>query len=251
MNFDRGALKADARAAIHDSRTSPYLVALVLIAIAYVLNYFQTRLTGVTLNYDGVRSAIETGSYYDYVISQVAAQMPTWGERFIGLLLTVMSAMLSVGYVISTLRVARRQENVMGNLFDAFGMFFRVLWLEILIWLFTTLWSLLLIVPGIVASYRYRQAIFLLIDHPEMSALQCISESKRLMTGHKGELFVMDLSFLGWYILCAIPFVPVYVAPYTNVSYALYYNHLLALDGRPWVDTEPRETADKTPPWEG
>lgn len=248
MNFNRGALKADARAAIRDSRTSPYLIALVLIAISYVLNYFQARLTGVTLNYDALLRAAENGTYYDYVLSQAAAQMPGGYETFIGILLTVMSVMLNVGYVISTLRVARRQDNVVGNLFDGFGMFFRVLWLEILIWFFTFLWSLLFVIPGIIAAYRYRQALYLLIDNPEMSALDCISESKRLMTGHKTELFFMDLSFLGWYILCAVPFVPIYVFPYTYTSYALYYDRLIAPDASERPDG--RTSGDGAPPWE-
>ena len=247
MNFDRGALKADARTAIRESRLNPYLVALSYVAILYLLNYLQTRLTGIVLNYEAMRDAMLNGTYFDYVLGQVQSQMPSGGEALIGALLSL----LGVGYTISTLRVSRRQPNVMGNLFDGFAIFFRVIWLEILIWLFTFLWSLLFVIPGIVASYRYRQAIYLLVDHPDMSALECIRESKRLMTGHKGELFVMDLSFLGWFILSAVPFVLIYVAPYTSVSYALYYNYLLTLDGRPWVDAEPHITTDQTPPWEG
>ena len=55
--------------------------------------------------------------------------------------------------------------------------------------------------PGIVAAYRYRQALYLLLDHPERSAWQCLRESSALMSGHKWELFVLDLSFIGWGIV--------------------------------------------------
>ena len=102
--------------------------------------------------------------------------------------------------------------------------------LQILSGIFIFLWSLLLVVPGIIAAYRYRQAIYILIDHPEMSVLECISESKRLMKGHKWELFVLDLSFIGWMILSAPPvlglFVSIYTTPYTGLTYALYYEAL-------------------------
>ena len=139
------------------------------------------------------------------------------------------------------------------NLFDAFGMFFRVIWLYILEGVFIFLWSLLFIIPGFIAFYRYRQALYLLLEHPEMSALQCISESKRIMAGHKGELFVMDLSFFGWALLVGLVdylgaelasaigpsvlaqvisivglgiFVQFFVLPYMDLTYAGYYVEL-------------------------
>lgn len=122
------------------------------------------------------------------------------------------------------------KEACFGNLLDGFGMFFRIIWLDILQTVFITLWSLLFIVPGIIAEYRYRLALYLLLDHPEMSAMDCIRESKRIMSGNKGQLFVLDLSFIGWWILAGIPivglFVRVWVVPYTQMTYALYYTTL-------------------------
>jgi uncharacterized membrane protein len=91
--------------------------------------------------------------------------------------------------------------------------------------LFIFLWSLLLIIPGIIAAYRYRMATYLLIDHPEMSPLECIRASKQMMAGHKGELFVLDLSFIGWYIVgslcCGVG--TLWVAPYYEATRAQIY----------------------------
>ncbi len=115
------------------------------------------------------------------------------------------------------------------TLFDSFGIFFRVLWLQILMGIFVFLWSMLFVIPGIVAAYRYRLALYILLDNPEMGALDCISMSKAMMRGRKGELFVLDLSFLGWAFLCVIPFVSLWVSPYMNVTMANYYNALLEL----------------------
>lgn len=227
MGIDRAALKTGAREAIRASKTSPYLTAFLYILILYVLQLLRTRLTGVTVDAQQLESALTAGTAADYILAQAQSQMPSAAAWCISALMEIMALMIGVGFVFSMLKVSRREEHVVGNLFDPFGNFFRVLWLEILMYLFIFLWSLLLIVPGIVAAYRYRQAIYLLLDHPEMSAMDCIRESKRLMRGHKQELFVLDLSFLGWYILCLVPFVPIYVYPYVNTVYAAYYDVLV------------------------
>ena len=89
------------------------------------------------------------------------------------------------------------------------------------------LWSLLLVVPGIIAAYRYRLALYILIDHPEKTVIQCIRESKEMMRGHKAELFRLDLSMIGWLLLdMFVPFAAVWTAPYTNTVWALYYEAL-------------------------
>lgn len=111
-----------------------------------------------------------------------------------------------------------------------------MLWLAILQGLFVFLWSLLLVVPGIIAAYRYRQALYLLLDHPEKSAWQCLRESAAVMRGHKWELFVLDLSFLGWMLLSAL-FAPVsiWLDPYRAITNANYYNRLVGAQGGPRI----------------
>ena len=73
--------------------------------------------------------------------------------------------------------------------------------LGVLIFVFEFLWSLLFIIPGIIKHYAYSMSYFIKIDHPEMEANDCITESRKLMKGHKWQLFVFDLSFIGWYIV--------------------------------------------------
>lgn len=67
--------------------------------------------------------------------------------------------------------------------------------------LFSTLWSLLLIIPGIVKYYSYSMSFYILVDHPEYDWKTAITESRKMMNGHKWELFVLDLSFIGWFIV--------------------------------------------------
>lgn len=231
-NLNRAALKADARAAMAESRANPYITALVFVLVSYLLDYLSMRL----LNYDDISGylyAYAMGAELDqetllYVYRRLME--PNFVGRLIDLLISVVQIMLSVGFTLFCLRTVRRLENSVGNLLDSFGMFFRILGLSIMTSIFVTLWSLLFVVPGIVASYRYRQAYYILLEHPELGVMECIRRSKELMYGRKMELFVLDLSFIGWVLLTAIPFVSVYVLPYTETTYAGYYVAISSLD---------------------
>jgi uncharacterized membrane protein len=91
--------------------------------------------------------------------------------------------------------------------------------------LFIALWSLLFCIPGIIKSYSYAMAYYIKIDHPEYDWKACITESRRIMNGHKMDLFIQDLSFIGWLIVgsfcCGIG--TLWVMPYQSASRAQFY----------------------------
>ena len=99
-----------------------------------------------------------------------------------------------------------------------------------LISLFTYLWSLLLVIPGIIKACSYSQAIFILAENPSMGARGAINQSKRMMEGHKMEYFVLCLSFIGWAILASFTFGLLYIwlMPYMYTTYANFYKSLKA-----------------------
>ncbi len=100
--------------------------------------------------------------------------------------------------------------------------------------LFIFLWSLLFFIPGIVKAYSYSMIYYVKADHPEYDWRQCINESRRLMTGHKWEKFVLDLSFIGWCIvgsLC-LGVGTLWVAPYVTATEAQYYLYLTGASGK-------------------
>ena len=95
--------------------------------------------------------------------------------------------------------------------------------------LFTALWSLLFIVPGIVKSYEYRMIPFLLAENPEMSMQEAFGISKEMMMGNKWDTFVLDLSFLGWHFLSALTcgiLAVFYVNPYVQLTNTELYVEL-------------------------
>ena len=116
---------------------------------------------------------------------------------------------------------------------DGFSQQFgRNLLLGLLRGLFTALWSMLFVVPGIVKHYAYSMSFYIAADHPEYTWNQCMDASKRMTAGHKGELFVLDLSFIGWFFVGALCLGvgSLWVTPYYNASWANYYDALRTLD---------------------
>lgn len=96
--------------------------------------------------------------------------------------------------------------------------------------LYVILWTMLFIVPGLIKAYSYAMTPFILADHPEMTADEAITASRNLMDGHKGELFVLGLSFFGWNLLCVftLGIASLWVTPYINAAYAAFYRKLTA-----------------------
>lgn len=94
--------------------------------------------------------------------------------------------------------------------------------------LYTLLWTLLLIIPGIVKSYAYRMVPYILAEEPTLEADEAIRKSMDMTQGQKMNMFVLDLSFLGWYILGALllGIGVFFVHPYYEATYAQLYDTL-------------------------
>lgn len=234
MDSNRVMLKADARRRTVSRQPSPILAGLILFALGMLISTLTSYLMGMDRLATALTNAARFGTeaVEQAYLSFLEHYSVSGFAIALVVALRIMSYMVSVGFVIFALHISRDEKAEFGNLFDGFGLFFRVLWLGILEGLLIFLWSLLLVVPGIVAAYRYRQALYLLLDHPERSAWQCLRESSALMSGHKWELFVLDLSFLGWAMLSAM-FAPVsiWLDPYRAITNAGFYNRLIAARG--------------------
>lgn|SRR3712207_4042604 len=99
---------------------------------------------------------------------------------------------------------------------------------SILIAIYTFLWTLLFVIPGIIKSLSYSQVYFILNDNPDMSANQAITLSRQMMNGYKGKLLMLHLSFIGWAILCTLTFGIGYLwlTPYIHTSLAKFYEEI-------------------------
>lgn len=139
------------------------------------------------------------------------------------------SGPLGLGYFYLFLKVARGEDIEISDIFEGFNFFGKVVVLSILIGIFTFLWSLLFVIPGIIATLRYSQAFFILLDNPEISPMEAIRRSKLMMKGNKGKLFLLGLSFIGWAILCSMTLGigMLWFSPYIYASMAVFYLALM------------------------
>lgn len=234
--MNRAILKIRAREVIRSSNPSALKVAMVFIIISLVFSLLSNYLVGIRLNENDVMQItkhLEDGNV-EYAMAYAAQYSPKPSAQLINLVMQVVMHIVSVGFIIFILNTIRSNAPCYGNLLDGFGMPVRIIVLNLLVGLFVALWSMLFIVPGIIAAYRYRLATYLLIDHPEYTPMQCIRESKRLMQGHKAELFMLDMSFVGWALLAVIPvigwLIEIWNTPYFATTYALYYQQLSSRD---------------------
>lgn len=235
--LDRKQLKREARASMRAAAPRTGWVTLVFVTILLILEMLSLKLEFPATSLKEI--------FFSYVDLDedalnrllLAAGRQNFISRLLGYAISIMTMVLSVGYAGYALNVARNVPAGFGDLFDAFSILLKVLWLQILESIFIALWSMLFIIPGIVAAYRYSMAVFILLDDPDKGAMQCIRESKEMTRGYKGKLFWLDMSFIGWWILCAIPFVGLYVLPYTTVARANYYKVLSGRYDAPWVES--------------
>jgi len=216
MPLSRIELKMDAKAKIKAAIPPPYLTTLayliIMIIIGAINNVLNSRFDPIVNNFtNGITAPAFSNTLLYSMIFMV--------------LLSLVSGFINVGYTWYALRISRGMHAVFSNLLDVFNLPLKIIGLSVMVTVFTLLWMLLLIVPGIIAAYSYRQAFYILHDNPDYSIMQCIAESKAMMKGHKRALFVLDLSFIGWQLLCVLTMgvLLIWILPYVYVTYANFF----------------------------
>ncbi len=234
MLIDRRSAKAQAKELIRTARPKVLIASLIVLVIGLVIGGLSSQLTGISMeSMEKYMTYMQQGDA-EQALNVLMAVRPSPGARLIDMLLSAVQTIISLGFMIFLLNVIRGTGAVYGNILDGFGYWWKVVILHFVMGVLIVLWSLLLIVPGIIAAYRYSMADYLLVTRPELGILDCIRESKRLTKGHKMELFKLDLSFLGWFFLCIIPIVGqillIWVHPYHDISALLFYEAYSAAD---------------------
>jgi len=212
-----------------------FFVSIVYIIITTVMSELQVRLPGTynALNqyldilYEGILPKPE--DFYSHLrVSGMA----------LAAVFILLYPVVRVGFMRYCMNISRGQGGDYKDIFDGFFFFGKIMLIWIISLFFIFLWSLLFLIPGLVAFYRYRQAYYILLDAPEKGALQCIRESKRLMAGNKLELFLLDLSFIGWVILenivvmllpvtFSLPIIAIWLTPYYGLTCVAYYDQVV------------------------
>ena len=141
------------------------------------------------------------------------------------IVICVLQSVFVVGIISFCLNIACGRNSEITDFFDQFEHTGKLFLLSLVKSFLICLWGLLLIIPGIVAAYRYSMAEYIIAENPDISISDAIKQSKEMMNGKKGKLFVLDLTFLGWIILSAITggLVGLYSIPYIFMTRTLFY----------------------------
>ena len=237
MGFNRPEAKRLAKAAMRNTNPNPMLVTLVFVLLTTGVSY----LVGLVLTnpiYDALYTAylyLLDGAYDPmFIFKSLLSPGMVAVYMLVSLLLNVYFWVMNFGYASYALRMARGEQPGYRRLFDGFAALGRAILVSLLTSIFLSLWGLLFMVPYMVVmilaallgsmglmmlaillliggmvmmvifSYRYRLATYFLLDHPEMGALESITQSKQAMKGWKGELFILDWWGSAW-ARCSAP----------------------------------------------
>ncbi len=148
---------------------------------------------------------------------------------FIGIYLIItflLGGVIQLGYCRFNLNLVHGTEPRFADLFTKFDIFWKAFGMQLLVAIYTILWSLLLIIPGIIASISYAMTPYILEENPSLGINEAIKQSKIMMYGNKWRFFCLGLSFIGWIILSAftlgIGFL--WLNPYVSAACAAFYD---------------------------
>ena len=230
--LDRVQLKMEAKAITKNARVSAYLFTLLYLAIALVLDGLDWLVSGGTRNdvvtYMESYMGVDVSVYLNSPLS-----LPPVVSGFISIVVGLVAVVLSAGFIQYLMSVRKGIITPYATLFDGFLFAGKIILLSIVQYIFVFLWSLLFIIPGIIAGYRYRFALYNLCENPEMGVMEALNMSKAQTRGHKWELFVLDLSWIGWNILCALTLgiLSIWITPYIQQTDIGYFQAIKEMSG--------------------
>lgn len=191
---------------------------------------YPVRTDNKTLMYQARESlsglwGLAIGTFVIYMLVFIGVEMIPIAGWLISILIT---GPMSVGACIFSLAVARKQNPQLSQIFYGFKKFGISLGAYLLQMIFIILWSLLLIIPGIIAALSYYMTFYIIAENDSMGPLEAITKSKKMMYGNKWKLFCMFFRFLGWALLSlltlGIGFL--WLIPYMFISFAKFYDDL-------------------------
>lgn len=242
----RAEIKAEAKYFIRIGKVSPVIVSAIVIVVELVMSE--------------ILSLIETGSFsyvqllYDLGLKELpeVVYLNTSKANFFGIFTGLVTMVLAAGYYDYLLGIRKGWEMQYSSLLNGLSVAGQVIWCNILIGLKIFLWSLLFFIPGIIASYRYRFAIYNIIENPQMTASEAIALSCRQTEGWKMELFILDCSFLGWDFLTIFTggLAGIWVRPYRYLTDLGFYEMSRAGFNSAAGSDDTHDTGRNDTPWE-
>ena len=226
---------ADFRRIARESLKGKWGIALGTGLVAALLGgTISSSGTSVNINSGNVQQRISSGDLESFFYSDtfrhllplifiIGAIITVWS-----LVMLVLGGAVSLGYAKFNLNLVDGQPPRFDDLFSEFHRIWPAFCLKFLTGLFVVLWSLLFIIPGILASFSYAMAPYILTENPDMTAREAIAASKEMMRGNRWRLFCLGFSFIGWAILAALTLGigTLWLRPYEEAAHAAFYREV-------------------------
>lgn len=229
--MDYSGIRAQARANLKDRWALAIAVAAVALLLGGTMSgssflpQFQFHFRGEDLEMeDLIESFLTFSSQFGGTFIRVNA---------LGLAGFILGGVIQLGYAKILLKQHAHKDYAFADLFSEFDRFGTGFAQKFLRGLYSFLWSLLFVIPGIIKALSYAMTPYIMADHPELTASQAIDYSKELMEGHKWELFVLHLTFIGWDFLAALTLNIGHLVlnPYKNAAEAAFYREIAGYPG--------------------
>ena len=216
--MDRKELKLNAKKSLVGKYFETFKMFLFLAIVIAILSCIASILDNAL----GTTWVIGTKEYFGQIVEEKCSLF----QSIISIVCTC-----AIGFGLSSyfLKISRNEDVTFKESYAKLDMGLFYFCLSFVVGIFVFLWSILFIIPGIIAAISYSFVYNIKLDNPEMSVMECIAKSKEIMNGHKMDFFILELSFIGWIIL--VPFtlglLTIWLVPYMNVTICNFYNKLV------------------------
>ena len=236
-------LAEDFRRIARNSLTNKWLIAVAVGLVASILGGIGSNGPEFKVNIDGsnismnlnmvgqtIYSTGTNGGINSEIGAFILASLPIiiTAALFMAVIYFVLGSFVGVGYAKFNLNLVDRNKASFENLFEYFSNWKTTTITRLLRALYTFLWSLLFIIPGIVAGFSYAMTEYILAENPELTPDEAIQASKSMMMGNRWRLFCLQFSFIGWDILATLAFGigHLWLTPYKQAAYAAFYREV-------------------------
>ena len=232
---------SDFRSLARKALSGKWMIAVLAGVIASVLGGIGTSGPEVEFKFEGGQFSTDLMFADQTVFSTTGGLSPELQSFLVGgaiaigivsilfaVLYFILGSFVAVGYSKFNLDLVDHKDAEIGTMFSYISYWKTTALANLLETLYTILWSLLFIIPGIMASYSYAMKGYVLADHPELTANEAIARSKEMMRGNRFRLFCLDFSFIGWNILCmfTLGIGNLWLNPYIQASHAAFYREV-------------------------
>ncbi len=233
----------DFRRIARNALTNKWLIAVAVGLVASILGgvgssgpEFKVNIDGsnISMNFNMAGQTIYStgtnGGINSEIGAFILASLPIIiiAALFMAVIYFVLGSFVGVGYAKFNLNLVDKKNAAFETLFEYFSHWKTTTITRLLRALYVFLWSLLFIIPGIVAGFSYAMTDYILAENPELTADEAITQSKEMMNGNRFRLFCLQFSFIGWDILATLAFGigHLWLTPYKQAAYAAFYREV-------------------------